>query len=170
MLEYFTKFFAKFFQRIPKGATANAIRWQDRILIHAEAKTVPGFYMACFPWLKLPRDASQAELGAAIQEALRGFRSDVPVPDFRTPSGKAFLSERLQAAGVRSERQFMNGSERVDIDTRNGVLRFTPCRNNGAVGPKRGYSEINEAAAEMPFTATADELGKCLNDAWARCA
>src|SRR5262245_49387916 len=95
------------------GPCAQAYWWPGKILVHALARTEPGFYLNAEPWMTLPSNVNHAILGSAIRAALRAFQPNVPVPDYRSPAWKALRLARIRAAGVKSERQFVSGSKLV---------------------------------------------------------
>jgi len=151
------------------GPCATAYWRSGKILIHALAKTEPGFYIDAEPWLILPSDAHPSEIGEAIRKALRAFRPSVPVPDYRSPEWKALRLGRFRAAGVRSEREFMSGSKLVDISTVGEAIQFVPTRNGGSSGAQRGYHFLPGAALKAPLKADAESLALKLAEAWTRC-
>src|SRR5260370_39145742 len=114
----------------PVGPCAQAYWWPGKILVHALARTEPGFYISAEPWLTMPSNVTHAILGSAIREALLAFQPSIPVPDYRSPAWKALRLARIRAVGVKSERQFMSGSKHVGIETVGQNLRFTPRRND----------------------------------------
>ena len=154
----------------PIGACAQAYWWPEKILVHALARTEPGFYIIAEPWTTLPSNVDHATLGSAIREALLAFRSNVRVPDYQTLAWKALRRARLRAVGVRSERQFMSGSKLVGISTVGQNLHFTPTRNGGSTGVDRGYRDLPEGLIEVPLTIDSEGIGLKTVDAWARCA
>jgi hypothetical protein len=156
---------------LPIGPCAQAYWWPGKmILVHPLARTEPGFYISAEPWMALPSNVNHAILGSAIREVLLAFQPNVPVPDYRSPAWKALRLARIRAVGVRSERQFMNGSKLVGISTVGQNLRFTPTRNGGSIGPDRGYRDLPEGIIEAPLTIDTKGLGLKVIDAWARCA
>src|SRR6266478_5035013 len=153
----------------PIGPCAQAYWRPGKVLVHALARTEPGFYISAEPWLTLPSNVNPVVLGSAIREALLAFQPNVPIPDYRSPAWKALQLARVRAVGVRAERQFMSGSKLVGIATVGQNLRFTPTRNGGSTGPGRGYQDLPEGTFEAPLTIDTEGLGLKVVEAWARC-
>ena len=63
---------------------ASAYRFPDRIVLHSLGRSPAGFYIACDPYVTLPRNAPSENIGRAINVALDGYRAEVPQPtDFK---------------------------------------------------------------------------------------
>lgn len=133
------------------GPCARAYWRPDKILIHALARTEPGFYIGAEPWLTMPSNATHAVVGSAIRAALLAFHPSVPVPDYRSPEWKALQLARFRAVGVKSERQFESGSKLVVIETVPKNFHFIPTRNGGSAGPNKGYHALPECMVEAPL-------------------
>src|SRR5262249_32203916 len=118
---------------INEDACASAYWRPGRIVIGAMARTVHRAHIGT-EWWTLPASATHVELGSAIRRALVAFQADAPHPDFRSAEWKAQGKARLRAAGVRSERHYMDGSKLVHVNASGDGLAFTPTRNGGTTG------------------------------------
>jgi hypothetical protein len=110
---------------------ASAYRRANLILIHARAKTLPGFQIDSPPWIVLPADARNAEIGEAVRTALAAYREGEPAPDYRSADWKELRRARYHAAGVRSERTYVSNRP-----TSRSVRRteFCDSRRNATAG------------------------------------
>src|SRR5688500_3555383 len=86
----------------PRIARATAVRWKDRILIHAMDQTGLGLARAGAPWIRLSGEATPGEIGAAVATALAAGR--IGLPD--TPGTGENVRAMVAAAGFRSYRAF----------------------------------------------------------------
>ena len=85
---------------------ASIYRREDRFIVCSNSRTTVGVWIVCDPFISLPMDASNEELGAAVLAALRQSKESVPHPEQSERRGE--LASLLKAAGVRSWKAFMN--------------------------------------------------------------
>lgn len=99
---------------------ASAYRLRDRFLIHPESKTTSGVWLATAPYVPVPLDSRPEALGEAIASALAASGSGVPHPTSWTGLSKP----RLEAAGSKSEADFMRGARLVHVALDGTAMRF----------------------------------------------
>ena len=148
---------------------ASAYKRAGLILIHASAKTVPGFLIDCPPWITLSEDVRSAELGEAVRTALAAYHEGVPVPDYGSADWKALRRACYRAAGVNSERGYMTDSAYVSLCAENGSLRLTPSRNGGTRGDAKGFHFLPEFALQTQANPDSDAIGRAVREALERC-
>jgi hypothetical protein len=139
------------------------------ILIHASAKTVPGFLINSPPWITFSEDVRNAELGEAVRTALAAYREGVPAPDYGSADWKALRRARCRAAGVNSERAYMTESAYVSLCAENGSLRLTPSRNGGTRGDAKGFHFLPEFALRTQADPDSDAIGRAVREALDLC-
>ena len=77
----------------------------DKILMHANSRTVAGFWIA-WPPMVVAAVAVPADVGRGVQQVLASSRSDVPAPSPNEKVGQSLLV----VAGVRSWRELTKAS------------------------------------------------------------
>ena len=148
---------------------AGAYRRANLILIHASARTLPGFLVNSPPWIGLPADARNTEIGEAVRTALAGYRDGDPVPDYRSADWKALRQARHRAAGVTSERAYMTDSAYLSLCEENGILRITPCRNGGSRGEHKGFQFLPNLELRTQPNPDSEAVGRAVREGWSRC-
>jgi hypothetical protein len=144
---------------------ADAYRWANRVLVNSVARTRAGFSVATEPWIALPAEFQPTELGRALAEALSSSKTDLLLPiDY-----KALKAARLSAAGVRSERQFMQSVQFVSIESDGSGISFTPSRNAGWLGEQKGFHLLENQTVRVSISADSAALGVALAKAWSLC-
>ncbi len=136
-------------------------------MIHGEVKTKPGFWVNCAPWIVIPITATEARIGQAVIDALAQSKCGVPVPE---PSElKKLKAARLKAAGIQSERRFMNGALLVSIHRLNETIKFCPTKNGGTRGDQKGFEELPDNEIEIQADSDIAQIGKTLVEVWRLC-
>ena len=146
---------------------AVAMKWPDRIVISSVHQTA-GPSIIGAPWLKLTLDMSTEEIGKAVLEAFSNCKSNLPLPDYTSEEYKMLNKERYKAAGVKSEREYMQFSKHVYISRDESSIHFNPTRNNGTHGDQRGYVDLPDKIV-IENNSSATEIGEALNKAWDKC-
>ena len=148
---------------------AGAYRRANLIVIHGNAKTLPGFLIHSPPWIALPDDAGNAAIGEAVRTALAAYREDEPAPDYRSADWKELRRAGYRAAGARSERAYMTESTYVSLCEENGILRLAPTRNGGTRGDGKGFQFLPSAELRAQPCADSEVIGRAVREAWGRC-
>jgi hypothetical protein len=147
--------------------SAAAYKWPDRIVISPVHKT-KGPSIIGAPWFKLAGDVLAEEIGLTVLDALNNAKSDLPLPDFRGEEYKMLNKERYKAAGVKSEREYMQFSKYVSISRDESSIYLNPTRNNGTHGDQRGYVDLPDKIV-IKNSSSATEIGEALIEAWDKC-
>lgn len=92
------------------------------IYVIASFKNEFGVIISSEPIVKHDRAAPPGVLGAAVLDALRLFRENVPMPD--TP--RAGVKALLAASGIKSWGSFLRGVSYLSISYEGSEMRFTP--------------------------------------------
>lgn len=113
---------------------------RSQFLVATSSRTENGFWITIPPYSKLPEDVSPRELGAAVDAALRRSESGIPsLPK----NDKSIRKALLDAAGVKSYSDFVDGCLLVHVVLRNQRLTLTPMLNRGA---REGFNYPNESS------------------------
>jgi hypothetical protein len=121
----------------------------DAFVVAANHRTQAAFFLVGRPITRLPRHATDAELGAAARAALDGGRNGAPTP--KRAEYMPYLRELAVAAGLRSWAALEKLAQLCNIEqATDGTLRVVPHRHGGARGPDAGYHELENAAFEAP--------------------
>lgn len=137
----------------------------DEFILHAQHRAVSGVLLSAPPVVRLPPQASDAALGAALREVLRAFEEGVPHParDKWKEGAAAFLKQ----TGYRSWRALEGPARSCWIDEEQGGLNFTPLRNGGSSGDRKGFQPFGAAPVMTSAAATDEEVGAALKSALA---
>ena len=143
---------------LPPIKIASAYRFSDRLVLHSEARTPAGFYIACEPYLTLAQDTVEEEVGRAVQSALANFRAEIPQPtNFK--QGKA---DFIRGVGTKSHKKLQEGSIHCGIRERDGKIEFEPSHNGGTSGDTKGFQPISGAKVSLPANSDPAEIGTAL--------
>jgi hypothetical protein len=126
-----------------------------------------GFHVSTSPVFRLPPDASPESVGRHLREALASYQPNFALPP---PSEwKAYQRAFLKSTGFRSWRQLEGPSKSCFIQQdADGRVVFTPLRNGGSRGPKKGFQPFGLPAITTPASLTDGALGTYLLDALAK--
>lgn len=113
------------------------------------------------PFVRIPDAISYGDLAGEVRAALQRSRT---IPDINLRETELPPSPVLAAAGVKSFATFHRGAKMVSIVERDGTIHVTASANRGARG---GFAYLEPIV--IPATATLDELGDALQQAFARC-
>ncbi len=134
---------------------ASVYKLKDRLLIHAESKTTSGIWISCEPFLPLPLDSDASTVGDSVLSALAASLSGVPLPTDWKSASKA----RLSAAGVRSGRSFMLGSELVTVMKDKSRYLLEPHHNGGTSDEGKGFHPLPELQHTVGLNCEAPQIG-----------
>lgn len=140
---------------------ASVYKLKDRLLIHAESKTTSGIWISCEPFLPLPLDSDASAVGDSVLSALAASLSGVPLPTDWKFAAKA----RLSAAGLRSERSFMLGSELVTVTKEKSRYLLEPHHNGGTSGDNKGFHPLPELQRTIDLNCGARQIGSAVIEA-----
>lgn len=132
----------------------------------------------------LPPDASDVAIGEAVQDALVHSRWVLPVRregstypvgvEFDRSVGDyavnypAWVKALMERYGYKTKRALFKDMKSVGIESKNGVLTFTPSHHSKLEGWV-GLGDGGEANVAIPSTSTAEEIGAALRLALSRC-
>lgn len=141
------------------------LRLHDRLVVHPNSKTKPGFYIGTEPCFVLSRSASPDELGAASFEARNACRTEVEPPkDFKLP-----LKPLLTAAHARSWLQIQRQSQMCSVWVKEQSIELYPTHNGGTRGDTKGFHDLREQRLVLPRSASPRELGEAVLSCFDRC-
>jgi hypothetical protein len=151
---------------ISYGAAAVDLR-EDRVIVSSQSFLGPDDQGGSVPngWVAADRaDMTDAVLGALVRSALAASESNLPMPDFRQP--QPHLQKIFEAAGVKTEAQYVRNNRSVDVSLSDGVVRLTPTRNLG----RRGFDFMTELREEVAATVDDVTLGEQVRRMWTLCS
>ena len=102
----------------------------------------------------LKDDAADAELGAAVLEALGRSREGIPHP--RQDEWPEIANRLLRVAKVKSWSGFAPRSRSLGIEETGGAVTFLPERNEG---PRGGFTPIKDAEFTLPSDSLPEAIG-----------
>src|SRR5437773_3229 len=94
-------------------------------LVHSNAQTMAGFWISQEPYLAIPGDSDDAEIGTAVLRALDASQANVPNPD---PDDISMFKPVLELAGVGGWRKFSQTAASIAVQAEKGRVRVTPMR------------------------------------------
>ena len=142
--------------------SAEAYRRENGLFIHSDSRSTTGLWVIAEPFIRLTVDEDPAAVGRAIVKALSASRDGVPHPP---PSGELF-SPMLLLAEVPSWEDFVKEALSVSVGRDDGWLTFSPSRyepSDDSFLPTKGRD------MRIPDTASPEDIGKALNEAFALC-
>jgi hypothetical protein len=148
-----------FYMSRPQPDTiASGYSFLDRIVLHSLGQTPAGFYIACEPYVTLPREAPPEDIGRAVQTVLYGYQAEVPQP----VDWKQFTAVFVRGLGAKSHKKVQESSMSCGISQRQGRLEFNPTHNGGTSGDGKGFQPIAGAHFSIPASAAPSEIGEAL--------
>ncbi len=133
----------------------SAFRLRDRFFVYPESKTSAGVWLATGPFTSAPLDAAPEALGELIATALEGSLAGVPHPS----SWIGLAQPRLEAAGKKSEADFMRGAQLVCVAAEPPELTLHATHNGGGKGASKGFHDIAASSRSLPVDLTSMDLG-----------
>jgi hypothetical protein len=149
----------------PTNKIASAYKFEDRIVLHSQARTPAWFYISCEPYLSLPNDANAEEIGRAAQSVLANFCAEIPQPT----NLKDVTASFLQEIGVKSNKMLQESSVFCGINEQEGFIDFKPSHNGGTSGDAKGFQPIAVPKFSLPANSPPSELGAGLLRAFTLC-
>ena len=131
----------------------------DRLIIHAHHLTAEGFCIATTPVFRLSSIASPMEVGVALRKALESFQHDRLDP----LEWKTHREMFLRATGYKSWKGLQGFPTRSCwIEEGDGKVIFTPLKNGGNRGPKKGFQPFGRNPIDVSVSVSDEELGNSL--------
>lgn len=131
----------------------------DRLIIYAHHLATAGFCVATTPVFILSCESSPMEVGVALRKALVNFQEGVPEP----PEWKTHREMFLKATGFRSWKALQGLPTRSCwIEEADGKVIFTPLKNGGNRGPKKGFQPFGRNPINVSVSVSDEELGNGL--------
>jgi hypothetical protein len=144
---------------------ATAYLKNGKVIIHAQARSTAGVYLAAMPVRRLPLEAGGDALGRALRDALDAYQAEVPHPT----TWRDFGADVLKASGVRSWRALQVGTACCTISRNSAHIMISPSHNGGTSGDGRGFQPAPSADVALEASATPDRVGAALLEAFSRC-
>lgn len=140
-----------------------AYRIRDAVIVHPTAFTIDGIGISVTPVYRFTKDAASAEIGGAARNVLSFPPSIVPPRYWKEQA--ALGKEFLKAAGVSSWRKLQLDAVSCWMAANDGLVVFTPLRNGGTRGDKKGFQPFGASDIVVAASATDEALGAALIDA-----
>ena len=137
---------------------ASAYRLKDRLIIHSDARTAPGYYVLAEPVLQLDVSASPREIGEVILSALAGSHDRVDVP----ADLQGLVKPLLKAAGVSSYRRLQQSAVYCSICWMPEEIQIIPTHNGGTKGDSQGFIHQMQHRVCISVDSAAEEIGVAL--------
>lgn len=102
-------------------SAASVYRLKDRLIVSPDKRTTAGLVVASEPFVVLPLEATNDDLGSTLMKALALSKTPMSHP----VDWKAIAASRLAAAGVKSKRTFQLNATLVQV-TRNDQYYVGP--------------------------------------------
>ena len=120
-----------------------------------------GLWMSVEPVERLPASSDFEEKGAVVLRALAHSRQGV-----ENPENWKVVSPILRAVGVHSRAELKRITRCCSVDWRDEGYRINPWRS---LGPRSGEEGIPGADIHLPADASAEDIGRALEKAFAAC-
>lgn len=146
-------------------SAASVYRFKDRWIVSPDKRTTAGLVVSSEPFIALPLDVNNDDLGSILMKALALSKSPMPHP----VDWKSMAAPRLAAAGVKSERTSQLNAALVQVTWDDQYLTFTPTRNSGAVGESKGFHALSDVAVKTLIGSDAT-VGEVLRRAFSKCS
>lgn len=131
---------------------AHAYRRRDDILLHADAQTVAGFWIAYAPMI-VASAASPETVGSGVEQVLAASRTGIPAPSFDGTLGRDLLVQ----ARAKSWRELTKASLGLMLELREGELTIKGTDHDR----KRTALIHNGRSVVLPLgLMTAEEVGR----------
>lgn len=143
----------------------SAYRLRDRYFVYPESKTTAGVWLATGPFASAPLDAAPKALGELISAALGMSRAGIPHPS----SWVGLAQPRLEAAGKKSEADFIRGAQLVCVAAEPPELTLHATHNGGGKGASKGFHDILTSDRTLPVDVPSEALGAAFLQTLAAC-
>jgi hypothetical protein len=137
---------------------ASVYRRGAHYFVHANARTVDGFWLASEPAVLLATDSTSQALGDAVFTALTSGALGLATPS--TGDYRAVHAPLLAIAKVRSWSALQRTASLCEVWHRGVAIVVEPTRNGGTRGESRGYHHLPEQP-RLSSSAGARGNGRC---------
>lgn len=137
---------------------ATVFRRRAHFIIHPSSCSTDGLWIGSEPYVRLPVDCTDGQLGATLLSALESSKTGVPHPT----EWKGLLEPLLQAAGVKSWGAFAKNAVCVLVSEEADNIELVPTVNLGA---REGFEEDEEKKKSMAIPVGPDALGTHVREA-----
>jgi hypothetical protein len=134
---------------------------QGKYLIYGLSKIQMGANIASEPYIWLNESNSLHELVKQLFFALSQNKSDLPNPIDWKESASGFLKN----AGLKKKTDLYKDSIHVGVQKKDGILYFTPTKNQG----RKGFVNASNGEIEITENAGIEEIGKAIQEAFDKC-
>lgn len=135
------------------------------LILHAQGRVPAGFHLSIPPVFLLAVSPAPDVLGCTLREALAAYQPALPQPQ----DWRAHRAGFLRATGVRSWSQLEGLSRSCWIEEAQAGITFTPLRNGGSRGAKKGFQPFGASPIACPGGVGDEVLGQALFDALGKC-
>jgi len=169
IMKFIKKLFGKK-RQFKNGSMVSIVKWFDRIVVQNSAHTISGYNIDYKPFTLLEINASAQILGTILINTLNSNVYKIKDPEFKT---KEYNQDRFSAAGVKSEREYMQNARLITLHYYDDILHLTPtinaCRTSTQSGGGRFFSAIKEKEIKVEGIIGAEELGTKINNLFEEC-
>jgi hypothetical protein len=106
-------------------------------------KTTTGLWLCTDDIVRLEGEPTADQIGDCLLKSMARTQIEVPHPSFKGGSGW-LVQPLVKAAKRRSYRSFVRDTTLVDVQRDDDVITISPTRNDGPIGPDRGFSSLPE--------------------------
>lgn len=136
----------------------------DVLILHAH-RCISGSFRYTLPVVRLPPALKFERIGRTLREMLGAHREHATPLSHEEFKNNA--ADFLRATKFRSWRALEASAKSCFIAEHDGAIVFTPLRNGGAKGSKKGF-QPGASDVSSPRDASNEALGRALMDALAR--
>jgi hypothetical protein len=129
---------------------------RGKLIVHPDGKTTAGVLIAIEPFVVL-ENTQPAAIGAALRMALE--KSKVGLRHPQLDEWDAVAAPLYAAAGVKTWGVFVKGTELVNVEADDAVIRLLPQENCGA---RDGFQPRGLPAVELASDTSDQEIGSAV--------
>jgi hypothetical protein len=130
-----------FRRKTPRLGGAQLYQVDDFLLICRLNRTTSGFWVSTDDVVRLNADVTGDALGECLVDSTA--RTEIGVANPPVRGGTSHLTAAMvKASGRRSYRAFVRDSILVGVNREDDTFAMDPTRNNGPLGPDRGYEYL----------------------------
>jgi hypothetical protein len=137
------------------------LKKKGKYLIHAISRVQMGAGIASEPFVWVDELTPLHEIVKEINYALKQTKTGLPNPT----DWKEFENFFLKNIGLKKQSDLYKDSIHVIIVKRDGVIFFTPTKNQGS----RGFINVSKENIEISENADIEEVSKALEEALYKC-
>ena len=141
------------------SATCEVIGRGAKLYVFANCELQAGVQMACPPVTVLEQNSDVDAVGRAVTDALRSFRTNVPIPDDYDKAA----NEALKDTGFKNWRSFSKGAQRLGVRSMGTEIVVTPT----VADARGGYGDLDEKSIKVRMDPSS--VGRTVLDALQLC-